>query len=266
MRQFLFSLLFVGIGALSFAQVQNYNVGDTVDDFTVIDTQGVEHNLYEITASGKYIFIDFFFVTCPPCQQTQKFFNELHDKYGCNQGEVYTLSISDVTGNTNAAIEQYEATYGGPFHHGPAAGIEGGGIPAGNMFGIPAYPTYFLIGPDNKMVNKDIWPVSGVQTYENAFPAGFNPTPMECDSMGTSDLNTQFFTVYPTVSNGIFNVNFTKNSDSKISVFSMNGQQVFDNIYKDKQNIQLNLNLAPGVYVLKIQTGDKTNSQKIIIK
>lgn len=267
MKQFLFSLLFVGFGLTSFAQVGNYNVGDTVDNFTVVDTKGVEHSLYDITASGKYIFIDFFFVTCPPCQQTQKFFNQLHDKYGCNEGEVYTLSISDVPGNTNAAIDQYEATYGGPYRHGPAAGIEGNGVEAGNLIGISAYPTYFLVGPDNKLVNKDIWPISGVQTYEAAFPAGFNPEPMECAAMGTSDLESELFTVYPTVSDGSFNLNFAKNSDSKVSVFNMNGQQVYENSYKAKKNIQLNLSLAPGVYVLKVQTADnKTISKKIIIK
>lgn len=266
MRQFLFSLLFLSFGTALFAQVQNYNVGETVDDFTVVDTKGVSHNLYEITASGKYVFIDFFFVTCPPCQQTQKYFNELHDKYGCNKGEVYTLSISDVAGNTNAAIDQYEETYGGPFRHGPAAGIEGGGIPAGDLIGIIAYPTYFLIGPDNKLINKDIWPVSNVQTYENAFPAGFAPPPMECDQMAVSDLDQTSFSVYPSVSNGNINVNLTDNEASKISIYDLSGKRVFENNYQSK-NIQLNLQLPAGVYVLKAQTAThKSMTKKIVIK
>ncbi|MFA5620147.1 MAG: T9SS type A sorting domain-containing protein [Weeksellaceae bacterium] len=267
MRQFLFSLLWMSFGIASFAQVQNYNVGDTVDNFTVIDTKGVEHTLYDITASGKYIFIDFFFVTCPPCQATQKYFNELHEKYGCNQGEVYTLSISDVPENTNAAIEQYEATYGGPFIHGPAAGIEGNGIQAGNNIGIIAYPTYFLVGPDNKLINKDIWPVYNVQTYESAFPPGFNPAPMDCDeAMGTSELESQMFSLYPSVSDGNFSLSLTKNSNAEVSIFNMAGQQVYQNTFKSVKNIHLNLSLSPGVYVVKVQTDGKPASKKMIIR
>jgi thiol-disulfide isomerase/thioredoxin len=69
---------------LIFAQTTNYNVGDIVDDFTVTDIYGVEHNLYEYTDAGKHIYLDFFFDTCGPCQTWQPTFSEFYDKYGCN--------------------------------------------------------------------------------------------------------------------------------------------------------------------------------------
>ncbi len=75
----LVSLLFVGN---AMAQLQGYSVGQTVNDFTVTDTQGNTHNLYSITASGKHVVLDFFFDTCPPCQQTQPYLNQLHETYG----------------------------------------------------------------------------------------------------------------------------------------------------------------------------------------
>lgn len=84
-------LLFFFAGIAS-AQTSNYQNGDVVDDFTVTDTDGVEHNLYSITAQGKYVWLDFFFVDCCPCRQTAPIFNEFYDKYGCNAGDVYTLS------------------------------------------------------------------------------------------------------------------------------------------------------------------------------
>ena len=56
-----------------FGQAGNYNVGDVVDDFTVTDVYGVEHNLYEYADAGKYIYLDFFFDTCGPCQTWQFF-------------------------------------------------------------------------------------------------------------------------------------------------------------------------------------------------
>ncbi|MGB3947563.1 MAG: hypothetical protein WBM13_06245, partial [Bacteroidia bacterium] len=39
----------------------------TAPDFTVTDTEGHTHNLYTILNSGKYVCVDFFFTTCPPC-------------------------------------------------------------------------------------------------------------------------------------------------------------------------------------------------------
>lgn len=89
MKTLLITLTFFTLPILANAQATNYNVGDVVDDFTVVDTEGVEHNLYSITASGKYVFLDFFFVNCGPCQTWQATYNQLHDKYGCNEGEVY---------------------------------------------------------------------------------------------------------------------------------------------------------------------------------
>ncbi|MEM0519437.1 TlpA family protein disulfide reductase [Aequorivita flava] len=93
MKKITFLLLFIGFTIN--AQVNNYSVGDVVDDFTVTDIDGVEHNLYSITAQGKYVWLDFFFADCVPCQQTAPIFNEFFDKYGCNEGLVFCLSINN---------------------------------------------------------------------------------------------------------------------------------------------------------------------------
>ena len=89
------------------AQVNNYNVGDVVDDFTVTDVEGVEHNLYSILAEGKYVYLDFFFDTCVPCQTTTPIFNEFFDKYGCNEGDVFCISINNGSDNYSGQIDQY---------------------------------------------------------------------------------------------------------------------------------------------------------------
>lgn len=270
MKQFLFTILFsIGI-TISFAQVGAYSVGDVVDDFTVTDTYGNVHNLYEITASGKYVVLDFFFTTCIPCQQTQKHFNHLHDKYGCNEGEVYTLSISGHPYDNDQNVNAFEEAYGGQYKHSPAVSPEGNGAAVTSNFGISAFPTYCIVGPDNKLAVRDIWPIGTVTTFENAFPADFNPEPMECTEdgeMGLLDLNGQVFSLYPSVSNGQINVDLAQAADSKISIYNMAGQIVYSNSYKAKKNIQLNLNLNPGVYILKVNTTDnKTSTQRFIIK
>ncbi|MBX2973457.1 MAG: TlpA family protein disulfide reductase, partial [Flavobacteriales bacterium] len=168
------------------AQLNGYTVGQTVNDFTVTDTHGNTHNLYSITASGKHVVIDFFFDTCPPCQQTQPIFNQLHQVYGCNSADLFVISINNGTDN-NAAVDAFEATYGGTYRHSPAVGIEGGCAAVDAAFDPVAYPTYCLIGPDNKLKTDDIWPITGVQSYVNAFPAGHNIQTAQCALVGVEE-------------------------------------------------------------------------------
>lgn len=172
----LVSLLFVGN---AMAQLQGYSVGQTVNDFTVTDTQGNTHNLYTITASGKHVVLDFFFDTCPPCQQTQPYLNQLHETYGCNSADLFVISINNGT-DDNAAVDAFEATYGGSYTHSPVVGIEGGCAAVDADFNPVAYPTYCLVGPDNKLKNEDIWPIASMNSFVSAFPAGSDIQTAQC--------------------------------------------------------------------------------------
>jgi len=258
-------LLFFTISFFANAQVTGYSVGDVVDDFTVTDIHGNVHNLYEITASGKHVFLDFFFDTCGPCQETTPIFNEFHDKYGCNEGEIYCISMNNGS-DSDAEVEAFENTYGGPFNHAPAVSADGGAGGVDAVFGIVAYPTYCLIGPDNKLINSDIWPLTGVETFEATFPTGFNPVPMEC-FLGLLDAeNTSDFLIYPTVSNGS-NINLRLNdqvANVEVIVYNLNGKKVFSSEYSSS-TIVLNLKVNAGTYFVQANTNSGSTVKKLII-
>ncbi|MBK5212389.1 MAG: T9SS type A sorting domain-containing protein [Flavobacteriaceae bacterium] len=262
MKKITFILLFFAVYLN--AQTGNYQNGDVVDDFTVTDTEGVVHNLYSITAQGKYVWLDFFFVDCGPCRQTAPIFNEFFDKYGCNDGEVYCLSIN-LGYDNDAYVEWYEQQFGGTFNHAPAASGDGGSGPVTSNFGVNAFPTYCLIGPDNTMINRDIWPLAGVQTFENTFPQGFNPPVMQCTIIGVEDVTAFDFNIYPSISNGNVNINLPSSMEFSIAIFNTLGQQVFQNNYSEK-NINLNLQLAPGVYMVKVAADNSSVTKRIIIE
>jgi len=76
------------------AQANNYPNGSLVANFTVTDTDGNTHNLYDYTAQGKYVILDFFFDTCPPCQATSHYFSQLYQTYGCNDGDIICIAIT----------------------------------------------------------------------------------------------------------------------------------------------------------------------------
>src|SRR5690606_14811682 len=145
----------------------------------------------------------------------------------------------------------------------PAAGTEGGAPPVITNFGINAFPTYAIIAPDNTLAVADIWPVYGMETFENAFPQGLIDL---LNNMGTTDISNQStFSVYPTVSNGNFRVSLSNSSDSDISIYDMTGKNVFNGSYHTK-DVDLNVKLASGIYILNVNTEGKTSSKRIIIR
>lgn len=251
---------------LSNAQVQNYNVGDVVADFTVTDIHGVEYNLYDLTAEGKYIYLDFFFTACVPCQETTPIFNEFFDKYGCNEGDIFCISLNNGNDN-NAAVEAFENQYGGPFNHAPAVSNEGGGPAVDSDFGIAAYPTYCLVGPDNKLLVADIWPLSGIETFEGTFPTDFEPEIIDCFLGLLDSENNSDFILYPSISDGN-NINIKMNNqvnDVAIHVFDISGKLVYQNNYSNS-TIIFDLQVSPGTYFVKVTASTNSTTKKIIIK
>lgn len=226
MKKILLSAVALAATLTMSAQVTTYSVGQTVADFTVTDTQGNTWNLYTITAGGQHVFLDFFFDTCPPCQSTETYYSELYDKYGCNDGDIFVISINDGSDN-NAMVDAFFATYGGPWNHPPAVSNQGGAAAVDSQFGIGAYPTYCLIGPDNKMVNIDIWPISNVGTFEAAFPQPF--TPMSC-SVGLEEEEelSNLFNIYPNPATDQVNVSIEleEAADIELVVYNVLGETV----------------------------------------
>jgi thiol-disulfide isomerase/thioredoxin len=265
----LFGTALLLVAANSFSQASNYPNGSTVANFTVTDTDGNTIDLYTITASGKYVLLDFFFDTCPPCQASQPIFNEFHDKYGCNAGDVFCASINNGTDN-DAAVIAYEATYGGSFHHSPAVSSDGGSTAVKNAFGVSAYPTYCLVGPDNKMVMTDIWPVDNVGSLEAAFPASAI-TEMACSFASLEEQGLSNLTMYPIPSSTEINVNFTSvsNSVAQIEIYNLLGEKI-ETIVSDviigKNIVQIGLSdYAAGQYMIAIKMDDFVETAKFTV-
>lgn len=275
MRKTLLTLLAgLAIAAPAEAQLQNFAVGDVAPDFTVTDVHGATHTLYSQTSQGKYVILDFFFTTCPPCQATVPFFSELHDKYGCNNGDLYCLSID--VGDTDAEVIAFENTYGGSFAHAPAvSGNEGGGNAVIQTYSPAAYPTYVLIGPDNKFISIDIWPVSGVGSFEAAFPQGSNITPMPCSTVGIDNAQVATsMTLFPNPAQdqAKLNLNLEQEGVVAIEIYNLMGSRVraFELGMRSPGEINETLdlrNMATGSYVIKVtQNGSILGNHKLNVQ
>lgn len=261
MKKTLLSLIACVSGVMLMAQANNYPNGSTVSDFTVTDTDGEVHNLYSITSSGKWVILDFFFDTCPPCQQTQAYYNELHETYGCNSADLFVISINNGTDN-DAAVIAFENTYGGSFQHSPAVSVDGGSDDVDNAFGVNQYPTYCLVGPDNIMVANDIWPINNMSTYVAAFPSGSNINPAAC-AVGINEQSVASFTdAFPVPTSGTITLSIEAATSAQLTVevYDILGQQVMIQslgmINSGSNNSTIDLSaLSDGQYILKLMAG-----------
>ncbi|MEM7037754.1 MAG: redoxin domain-containing protein, partial [Bacteroidota bacterium] len=258
--------------SLGKAQLNNFNNGDTAPDFTVTDVHGNTHTLYDATSAGKYVILDFFFTTCGPCQQRVPTFNEFYEKYGCNAGDVYLLSIDN--GDTDQEVLAYEAQFAGGFMSVPSAsGVNGGGNAVVSTYGPAAYPTFVLIGPDNKIINNDIWPMNAVADLEGAFPAGAI-TPMACSAVSVQAAAIENpITIYPQPASDIANLelNFGAAGFTMVQVYDLMGKRVMVETLGDLQagefKTQLNLSdLLSGTYTVVVtQDGKKVSTEKLSV-
>lgn len=78
------------------------------------------------------------------------------------------------------------------------------------------------------------------------------------------------FAITPNPTNGIINIKLSTTEDVSMELFDIRGRKCFANEYKNTNttfNQELNLeHLEKGIYLLKIVSGDKTATKKVIIK
>lgn len=95
------------------------------------------------------------------------------------------------------------------------------------------------------------------------------------NTLGTTDLETTKFGIYtnpaqPKAFSVVYNSRETNSSNVSIAVYAMNGQLVHQENYKPTSsftNKTINLSQAPaGVYIVKLQSGDKVESKKIVLR
>ena len=87
-------------------------------------------------------------------------------------------------------------------------------------------------------------------------------------NLSVKNNNLNSFSIFPNPSNGIFNISLENTMEnSKISVYDLNGRNVYKSKTLDTNKKELDLNhLQSGIYILNISIGKSSYSQKIVKK
>jgi thiol-disulfide isomerase/thioredoxin len=231
MKKIFLSSLLVAAGYLANAQ-STIQVGATCPDFTLTDSKGNAHNLYNYCNQGKYVLVDFFAYWCGPCQQTAPKIEQLYLKYGCNSGDIIVLGNESDPGGTLANLNSFDAAAGLSTTNTYPAGFGTAGTNAANgtLYGVTAYPTIVLIGPDKKMINNDIWPISTIADIEAKFPANAmhakTCAPLSINE-NVKDISNAFITPNPAQAQANLHLDLTKAVTIQYQVVDVAGKIVY---------------------------------------
>ncbi len=245
--------------------ILNYNsvfgqVGDPAPNFTVTDTKGNNHTLYDYLDNGKKVLLDFFFTTCIPCQYYSPQVNLAYKKYGCNEGDVIFMSID--LNNSNAEVIAYEEEYKIEFPS--ISGDEGGGNAVINQYNVNSFPRFYLIDSTHKII--DVIDPPTLQVFDFRFGM-HNLVPMECNVF-TQDVNTiSGFKLFPNPVKDHISISFNNYPDEQriwdFKIFNCFGQLLL--------NGRLNSNsldvsqISRGLYFLELSSEGNTYTTKILL-
>lgn len=233
----------------------------TAPDFTVTDTEGHTHNLYTILNSGKYVCVDFFFTTCPPCIETVPYFKQTYTNFGCNTEDIFFISIDN--GDSNAEVIAFENDYvGGNSGYPTVSGDDGGGNAVNIAYNPGAYPTYILITPNKQIVESDMWPINDASSFTTFF-ANHSLSPKSCAVTGVdnSDRKIEEISAFPNPVVTNLQIATTENLKS-VRVFDVLGNVLVNETVVNTNKYVIDMTaFQTGVYFAEI-----TSEKGLVIK
>ena len=129
-----------------------------VQDFSVVTNQGDEFVLSEVLNNGQFVLIDFLATWCGSCADGVSKFSEIYHDFGCNQSDLFVLSISLDGSDYDSQV--FHNLYDGD--HPIVSGDEGGGSHVHDSYGVIGLPYFVLID------------TSGLVVYESNSTASYD--------------------------------------------------------------------------------------------
>lgn len=266
-RMYTLFILFLSLGMMA----------QTAPDFTVTDTHGKEHKLYEdYLDQGKTVVLDLFFVDCPPCNTLAPLLEPLYQEYGAGTGDVEFISLTSEPTDSDAKVLAFEEQHGTTW---PAISGDGGGPEAqapytDNSWGqFLGYPTLIVIAPDGS-VQFDAWVDGDYPATIELLDEWIGNTGAMRPVSNVSDLqNVSSFSITPNpvANTAQLTLNLESEAQTSIAIYNTLGQQV-KNIYTGSlsaglQSIDMNTTeLISGTYFIKVtMKGDSKMEQFIKI-
>ena len=156
MKTLIFNLLLLCSFAAT-AQITNSAAKTTSPDliiggippaFTALDTDGEKISLSDF--KGKYILLDFWASWCIPCRKEFPFLKKAYAKFKDKNFEIIGFSLDTEESLWISSIENDDVSWK------QASNLKGYKDPVAVAYEINAVPTNWLIGPDGKIIARNL--------------------------------------------------------------------------------------------------------------
>ena len=136
-----------------------YKLGDTIGDFTVVDTNGDEHKLSQLLQSKKAVVLNFWYIECNPCRAEFPYMNEAYIQYA---SDIALIAMNPVN-NSEEDIAAFKSEVGLDF---PVVMAD----PAwAQMLNLTAYPTTVVIDRTGVISLFHVGSIDNADTFKQIF-------------------------------------------------------------------------------------------------
>jgi peroxiredoxin len=130
------------------ASTESLSPGSPAPDFTLPDKNGKLISLASFR--GKYVLLDFWASWCVPCRQENPNIKNAYRAYQVKNFTVLSVSLDSDQARWLAAVKADDLTWS------QLSDLKSFKSKAANLYNITGIPQNFLIGPDGKIVGRNL--------------------------------------------------------------------------------------------------------------